>query len=78
MSCFDNKRYVLDDGIRTLAYLHKDSVASCQEIQKYCGKKDCDKKYYNKKDYNKEDYDNWKRLWLKQIRACNKMTLVVM
>ena len=50
MSCFDNKRYVLDDGIRTLAYLHKDSVASCKEIQKYCGKKDCDKKYYNKKD----------------------------
>ena len=23
LSCFDNKRYVLDDGIRTLAYFHK-------------------------------------------------------
>ena len=33
LSCFD-KRYVLDDGIRTLAYFHKDSVTSCKEIQK--------------------------------------------
>ena len=24
LSCFDNKRYVLDDGINTLAYFHKD------------------------------------------------------
>ena len=23
-SCFDDKRYVLDDGINTLAYFHKD------------------------------------------------------
>ena len=29
LSCFDDKRYVLDDEIRTLAYFHKDSVASC-------------------------------------------------
>ena len=34
LSCFDNKRYVLDDGICTLAYFHKDSVTSCKEIQK--------------------------------------------
>ena len=27
LSCFDNKRYVLDDGIRTLVYFHEDSVA---------------------------------------------------
>ena len=27
--CFDDKRYMLDDGIRTLAYFHKDSVARC-------------------------------------------------
>ena len=49
MSCFDDKRYVLDNGIYTLAYFHKDSVTSCQEIQKDCNKKeriekDCDKK----------------------------------
>ena len=25
LSCFDNKRYMLDDGIYTLAYFHKDS-----------------------------------------------------
>ena len=35
-SCFDDKRYVLDDGIRTLAYFHKDSVTSCKEIEKDC------------------------------------------
>ena len=23
LSCFDDKRFVLDDGIRTLAYFHK-------------------------------------------------------
>ena len=28
----NNKRYVLDDGIRMLAYFHKDSVTSCREI----------------------------------------------
>ena len=48
LSCFDDKRYVLDDSIRTLAYFHKDSVTSCKEIQK-----DCDKK-----DFDKEDCDN--------------------
>ena len=25
LSCFEDKRYVLDDGIHTLAYFHKDS-----------------------------------------------------
>ena len=29
LPCFDKKRYVLDDGIYTLAYFHKDSVTSC-------------------------------------------------
>ena len=47
LSCFDDKRYVLDDGIRMLAYFHKDSVTSCKEIEK-----DCDKKYSDKKDRN--------------------------
>ena len=34
LSCFDDKRYVLDDGIYMLVYFHK----GCKEI-----KKDCDK-----------------------------------
>ena len=42
LSVFDDKRYVLDDGIHTLAYFHVNSVTSCKEIQK-----DCDKKYCN-------------------------------
>ena len=29
LSCFDNKRYVSDDGIYTLSYFHKNSVSSC-------------------------------------------------
>ena len=41
LSYFDNKRYVLDDEVRTLAYFHKDSVTSCKEIKKDCDKKDC-------------------------------------
>ena len=34
LSCFDDKRCVLDDGIDTLAFFHKDSVTSYKEIQK--------------------------------------------
>ena len=52
-SCFDDKRYVLDDGIHMLAYFHKDSVTSCKNIRKYCHKKE-----EIKKDCNKEDCDN--------------------
>ena len=47
------KGYVLDDGIHSLAYFHKDSVTSCKEIEKDYDKKDCDKE-----DYNKRDCDN--------------------
>ena len=36
LSCFDNKRYVLDGGIYKLAYFHKNSVTSCKEIEKDC------------------------------------------
>ena len=37
-SCFDDKRYVLDDGIHTLAYFHKD----CNNRKKIAMiKKDC-------------------------------------
>ena len=30
-SCFDNKKYVLDDGIYTLTYFHKNCVTSCND-----------------------------------------------
>ena len=29
LSCFDDKRYVLDGGIYTLSYFHKNGVRSC-------------------------------------------------
>ena len=32
LSCFDDERYVLDNGIYMLAYFHKDSVTSCKEV----------------------------------------------
>ena len=32
LSCFDDKRYVLDDGIHTLSYFHKNSVKSCKNL----------------------------------------------
>ena len=36
LSCFDNKRYVLDGGIYKLVYFHKNSVTSCKGIEKDC------------------------------------------
>ena len=48
LSCFDDKRYVLDYGIYTLVYFLKKSLTSCKEIKKDCDKKiamvekDCD------------------------------------
>ena len=51
LSCFDNKRYLLDDGIYTLAYFHKYSVTSCKKTQKDCDEKDCDKKDCEKTSY---------------------------
>ena len=31
LSCFDDKRYVLDDGVNTLAYFHKDCDKICDK-----------------------------------------------
>ena len=36
LPCVDNKRHLLDDGICTLAYFHKDGVTSCKKIKKDC------------------------------------------
>ena len=43
LSCFDDKRYVLDDRTCTLAYFHKDRVTSCKKIKNDCDEKDCNK-----------------------------------
>ena len=34
LSCFDNKRYVLGDGICTLSYFHKNSVTNCNNLKR--------------------------------------------
>ena len=64
LSCFDDKRYVLDYEIHTLAYFHKDSVTSCKEIKKDCDKKEDIKKDCDKKDCEeiKKDYDKKERI----------------
>ena len=57
LSCFDDKRYVLDDRICALAYFHKDSVTSCKEIAKDCNKTIVIKKIV----IIKKDHENRKR-----------------
>ena len=52
LSCFDDKRFVLDDKIHALGYFQKDSVTGCKEIQKGC----------DKKEKIEKDCDNGKRL----------------
>ena len=34
LSCFDDKRYVLDDGVNTLAYFHK-GIRDCKNEKKF-------------------------------------------
>ena len=46
LSCFDDKRFVLDDGVHTLAYFHKD-----------CNKK-CDKNENKTKNENNNNHNN--------------------
>ena len=58
---------MLDDGIHTLAYFHKDSVTSCKESLKDCDKKEeieiyCDKKIVIKKIVIKKIMIKKKRL----------------
>ena len=36
LSCFDDKWYVLDDGIHTLACFYRDSATNRKEIEKNC------------------------------------------
>ena len=31
LSCFDDKRYVLDDGISALVYFHTNSITNCRD-----------------------------------------------
>ena len=35
---------MLDDGICTLAYFHKDGDTGCKEVEKDCDKEDCNEK----------------------------------
>ena len=71
LSCFNDKRYVLDDGIYTLSYFHKYSVTNWIIKKNVIIKKNCD--YYCDHycdyycDYYRDYYcdyycDYWKRL----------------
>ena len=48
LSCFDDKRFALDDGVHTLAYFHKD----CNKI--------CNKNENENENNNNHDNDNKK------------------
>ena len=41
LSSFDDKRHLLDAGIYTLRYFHKDSVTSCKKIKKDHNEEEC-------------------------------------
>ena len=54
LSCFDDKRVVLDDGVNTLAYFHKDCNKKCDK-----NKNDNDKDNNDKnKNHSNNDTDN--------------------
>ena len=40
LSCFDDKRYVLDDDVNTLVYFHKDINKKCDNINDNKNNKD--------------------------------------
>ena len=68
---FDEKRYVLDDGIHTLAYFHKDSVL--QVVKRF-------KKIVTKKKRLKKIVIKKKRLKkiVKKFHVSNRMNSVKM
>ena len=37
LSSFDDKIFILDYEVHTLAYFHKHSFTSCRKIEKNCG-----------------------------------------
>ena len=49
LSCFDDKRFVLDDGAYSWDYFHKD-----------CSKKECDKNENGNENKNKNNNDSKK------------------
>ena len=40
LSCFDDKRYVLDDSVNTLVYFHKDCNKKCDKSENNKDNKD--------------------------------------
>ena len=55
LSCFDDKRFVLDDGVHSLAYFHKDCNKKCDKNENE--NEDNNNNQDNDKD-NNNDNDN--------------------
>ena len=51
LSCFDDKRFVLDDGVNTLAYFHKDCNKKCDKNENKNNNHDNDNDNDNDNDY---------------------------
>ena len=56
LSCFDNKRFVLDDGVYTLAHFQKDWNKKCNKNENENGNKN--KNNNNNANNNNHDNDN--------------------
>ena len=55
LSCFDDKKFVLNDGIHTLAYFHKD-------LKKYILTDDHKWEEIQKDSHNKRDFHRWSQI----------------
>ena len=56
LSCFDDKRFVLDDGVYTLAYFHKNCNKKCDKNEN-----ENNNNNNNNRDNDNNDNDNEKR-----------------
>ena len=67
LSCFDDERYLLDDGIHNLSYFYKNSVKSCKNL------KNCDYFIIIIADYY-IDYYYW---WLMMIITDDYLMIIM-
>ena len=59
LSCFDDKRFVLDDGVHTLAYSHKDCNKKCDKNEnKNENENENNNNHHDNDNYNDNDNDN--------------------
>ena len=58
LSCFDDKRFLLDDGVHTLAYFHKDCNKKCDKNENENNNNNNNNNNKNNNNNNNNDNDN--------------------